>query len=97
MSYPPTRSLRPFTLRSGTIGCADVEYEDYKSDIMRHYFKGSLIKKQFGGPEYFDEHHPDCSEQFRTSYTDQLLGEQVLQISVDNLYIPYKGYEPASE
>jgi hypothetical protein len=79
------------------LGCANVENEDYESDFMRHYFKGLLIKGRFGGLEHFDKFHPDCSEQFRTGFTDQLLGEQVLQISVDNLYIPYKGYEPAIE
>jgi len=78
-------------------GCANVELEDYESDIMRCYFKGLLIKGRFGGLEYFDEHHPDGSEQFITVYTDQLLGEQVLQISVDGLYIPYKGNYPPLE
>lgn len=78
------------------LGCANVEYEDYESDIMRHYFKGLLINGRFGGKglEHFDESHPDGSELFRTSFTDQLLGEQVLQISIDGLYIPYKGNEP---
>ncbi len=76
--------------------CANVELEDYESDIMRHYFKGLLIKGRFGGLEYFDEYHQNVSEQFITAYTDQLLGEQVLRIEVDGLYIPYKGYAPAA-
>jgi hypothetical protein len=76
------------------LGCTNVEYEDYESDIMRHYFRGLLIKGRFGGMEHFDESNLDGSEQFRTAFTDQLLGEQVLQISIDGLYIPYKGNEP---
>ena len=76
------------------LSCANVELEDYESDIMRHYFKGLLIKGRFGGLEHFDESHQDLSEQFITAYTDQLLGEQVLRIEVDGLYIPYKGYAP---
>ena len=76
------------------LGCAKLELEDYESDIMRHYFKGLLIKGRFGGLEHFDESHQDLSEQFITPYTDQLLGEQVLRIEVDGLYIPYKGNAP---
>jgi len=74
------------------LSCANVEFEDYESNIMRHYFKGLLIKGRFGSLSIFDERHKDVSEQFITTYTDQLLGEQILQISVDGLYIPYEGY-----
>jgi len=79
------------------LSCAKVELEDYESDIMRHYFKGLLIRGRFGGLEHFDESHPDGSEQFITAYTDQLLGEQILQISVDGLYIPYEDNYPPLE
>jgi hypothetical protein len=74
-------------------GCDNVELEDYESDIMRHYFKGLLIKGRFGGLEYFDELHQDVSEQFITTYTDQLLGEQILRIEVDGVHIPYEEVE----
>jgi hypothetical protein len=79
------------------LGCANVELEDYESDIMRHYFKGLLIKGRFGGLEHFDESHQDVSEQFITACTDQLLGEQVLRLEVDGVSIPYVSAPAAEE
>lgn len=76
------------------LGCAPPTVKDYDSDIMRRYFSGLLIYGRFGGLSQFDESHQDVSEEFVTAYTDRLLGEQVLRIVVDNLYIPYQGYIP---
>lgn len=73
--------------------CASVEFTDFESDIMRCYFKGLLITKFFGGLSHFDESHKDVSEQFITACTDQLLGEQVLRITVDRVSIPYEGFD----
>jgi len=76
------------------LGCAPPTVKDYDSDIMRRYFSGLLIYGRFGGLSHFDKFHKDVSEEFLTAYTDRLLGEQVLRIAVENLYIPYEGYIP---
>lgn len=76
------------------LGCAPLTVKDYDSDTMRRYFSGLLIEGRFGGLSQFDESHKDVSEEFLTAYTDRLLGEQVLRILVDNLYIPYQGCIP---
>ena len=69
--------------------CASAEFSftDLQSDIMRRYFKGLLIEWWFGGLSHFDE-----VSELRTGATYQLIGEQVLQISVDGVHIPYEGY-----
>jgi hypothetical protein len=66
---------------------------DLESDIMRHYFKGLLIDWWFGGLPYFNEDYTGTNvNELSTGATHQLLDEQVLQISVDGVHIPYQGY-----
>jgi hypothetical protein len=80
------------------LGCASPDLnEDYNSDIFRCYFPGLLIPLQFGTLSYFDETYNDVSEQFLTAYTDELLGEQVLQATVEGVDVPYTGTSAANE
>lgn len=74
------------------LGCGYVGPQDIESDIVRRYFKGSLIKNQFRGTSYFDQYYGTSSDEFETVYTGGNLGEQVLRIAVENLYIPYIEY-----
>lgn len=67
------------------------DLDDYYSDIVRRYFKGSLIPVRFGSLSHFDEKYNDMSEELLTSSTEELLGEEVLQIVVEDLSIPYDG------
>ncbi|MHC4168816.1 MAG: hypothetical protein ACYSWQ_17850 [Planctomycetota bacterium] len=70
---------------------AGVESTDYESDIMRRYFKGLLLTNYFGGLSHFDEVHPAAGgSELLVGATYDLIGEQVLQITVDGLYIPYE-------
>lgn len=70
------------------LGCARLEPNDLSSDIIRHYYKGLLIKNLFGGLSHFDESHSGSSGYFSTTCTEQLLGEQSLLIIVDGVSIP---------
>ena len=71
--------------------CASVEFTDFESDIMRRYFKGLLIKGLFGGLPHFDEVYTDTNvSELLIGATYQLIGEQVLQIEVDGVHIPYE-------
>jgi len=59
---------------------------------MRRYFKGLLIEWWFGGLSHFDEVYINTNAtELRTFATYQLIGEQVLQIEVDGVHIPYEG------
>jgi len=69
------------------LGCGYVDPE-YKSDIVRRYFKGLLIKNQYRGLSYFDQYYGTSIDKFETVYTGGNLGEQVARIAVENLYIP---------
>lgn len=72
--------------------CASVEFTDFESDIMRCYFKGLLITKFFGGLSHFDEVYTDTNvNELLIGATYQLIGEQVLRITVDGVSIPYNG------
>ncbi len=71
-----------------------IPIDDGEYDILRRYFKGLLIRNQYRGLSYFDEHYRDSSDEFTTMYTQGRLGEQVLRIAVEDLYIPYEGYIP---
>jgi hypothetical protein len=65
--------------------------EGYSSDIFRRYFKGLLISHQFGPLSHFNETHKDVSEEFLTFVTHGFLGEEVLQIAVEDMSIPCAG------
>jgi hypothetical protein len=66
--------------------------EGFSSDIFRRYFKGLLISHQFGPLSRFNEEHKDVSKEFLTFVTRGFLGEEVLQIAIEDMSIPYKGF-----
>ncbi|MHC4061722.1 MAG: hypothetical protein ACYSR6_08960 [Planctomycetota bacterium] len=50
-----------------------------------------MISRQFGPLSHFNEKHKDVSEQFLMLGTHGFLGEEVLQIAVEDMSIPCAG------
>ena len=71
-----------------------LEYSEHTTDLFMCYFKGAWIAQLFGGLSGFEENtYKEGSEEINIPYTrQQLSGEQVLQIEVDGVHIPYLGY-----
>ena len=74
------------------LNCVQLELGEYTTPLFIRYFNGIWIAHQlFGGLSNFEEYvYQEGNEEIRIPYTRQRFsGEQVLQLEVDGLYVPY--------
>ena len=70
---------------------ADLVFDNSNQDIIEQYFTGLRIAYHFGGLSGFNNFHYQDENQVWIPYTFQeLLGEQVLKITMDGMHIPYE-------